>query len=241
MTGIWFVPAESGWGVNLVQQNQTLFVTLFVYGTDNRPLWLVGPDVSFTSTDTSGASTFTGTLFQTSGPYFGAASFDPGAVGLSQVGTLSLRFTSPGAAQLTYGVNGVNVTKSIVPQTFRVNNLTGLYLGGASAAPATPSCTLPLPAGDPTLVAFDMAQSGTSITIQLQNPALATCTLVGTVTTFGKLADVSGTYTCSAGPGGQFAIRRLEAGIDGFSGSYIPLSSPGCAGAAVTIGGARVP
>ena len=31
-TDIWFLPSEGGWGVNLVQSNQFIFATFFVYG-----------------------------------------------------------------------------------------------------------------------------------------------------------------------------------------------------------------
>jgi hypothetical protein len=36
---IWWVPEESGWGLNLIHQGNTLFGTLFVYGSDGTPRW----------------------------------------------------------------------------------------------------------------------------------------------------------------------------------------------------------
>ena len=36
---LWWNPQESGWGLNLVQQDETAFVTLFVYDAENRPTW----------------------------------------------------------------------------------------------------------------------------------------------------------------------------------------------------------
>ena len=44
-TDLWFVPAESGWGVNVIQQGNTLFATLFVYGSDQSPRWFVASDL----------------------------------------------------------------------------------------------------------------------------------------------------------------------------------------------------
>src|SRR2546423_9771958 len=49
--------SESGWGANLAQQGDILFVTLFVYGADNTPRWYVAPNVPST-----GANTFRGDL-----------------------------------------------------------------------------------------------------------------------------------------------------------------------------------
>ena len=33
---LWYNPAESGWGVNLAQQGDTAFLTLYVYGSDGK-------------------------------------------------------------------------------------------------------------------------------------------------------------------------------------------------------------
>ena len=56
-----------------------LFATLFVYGSDNTPRWFV------TGTGLQGSgSTFSGSLYSTTGPFFGA-SFNPTAVGNSVV------------------------------------------------------------------------------------------------------------------------------------------------------------
>ena len=38
-TDIWYIPAESGWGANVVQSDNFLFVTFFIYGADNKPTW----------------------------------------------------------------------------------------------------------------------------------------------------------------------------------------------------------
>ena len=32
ITDLWWNPAESGWGMNVIQQGDTSFVTMFVYG-----------------------------------------------------------------------------------------------------------------------------------------------------------------------------------------------------------------
>src|SRR3954469_24052414 len=39
--GLWWNPAESGWGLNTTHQGNILFATLFVYAGDGQPLWLV--------------------------------------------------------------------------------------------------------------------------------------------------------------------------------------------------------
>ena len=38
---LWWNPAESGWGLNIAHQDDTLFATLFTYGADGGGIWLV--------------------------------------------------------------------------------------------------------------------------------------------------------------------------------------------------------
>jgi hypothetical protein len=111
----WATPAgsESGWGVNLTQQGDTIFATWFTYDTDGSPLWL-----SATASRT-GSSTFSGTLYRTSGPAFSAVPFDPSRVTRTPVGTLALAFTNGDAATFAYTVNGVSQAKAIARQVFR--------------------------------------------------------------------------------------------------------------------------
>src|SRR5213078_4509512 len=64
----WAVPggSESGWGVNLTHQGDTIFATWFTYDLDRTPLWL-----SVTAPKTA-AGTYSGTLYRTTGPAFNA-------------------------------------------------------------------------------------------------------------------------------------------------------------------------
>jgi hypothetical protein len=109
----WNSPAnsESGWGLNLTHQGNILFGTLFTYGSDNRDLWLVmsagvrQPDGSYF-----------GELYQTAGPAFNAQPWT--GVGVTQVGTMRLRFTNGETGTLEYTAYGITVTKTITRQVF---------------------------------------------------------------------------------------------------------------------------
>src|SRR5437870_10153466 len=63
-TDIWYLPSESGWGVNLIQAEDVIFVTLFIYGPNNQPTWYV----AIIYRDANG--NFAGNLYSTVGPYF---------------------------------------------------------------------------------------------------------------------------------------------------------------------------
>ena len=89
-TDMWFNANESGWGVNVIQQSDMIFATLFVYGADNTPRWYV----TGAGLQGSGGSTFSGNLYSTTGPYF-AGSFNPAAVGNAVVGSMTLSFSGP--------------------------------------------------------------------------------------------------------------------------------------------------
>src|SRR4051794_3341309 len=82
VTGLWYNPNESGWGMNVIQQSSVLFITIFVYGPDGRPTWYVASDTRFVA---GTAVKYTGPLYATTGPYFGGT-FNPNAVSARQVG-----------------------------------------------------------------------------------------------------------------------------------------------------------
>jgi serine protease len=111
----WAAPpgAESGWGLNVIQQGSTIFATWFTYDHDGSPLWLSLSAVAV------GGKAFSGTLYRTSGPPFDAVPFDPSRVARTPVGTGTLLFANGNAATFTYTVNGYTGAKSITRQVFR--------------------------------------------------------------------------------------------------------------------------
>ena len=111
----WNAPpaSESGWGLNVAHQGNTLFVTWFTYDLDGSPLWL-----SATAQKT-GTATYTGTLYRTTGPAFDAAPWNPGGVTVTPVGTATLTFADGNHATFAYTVNAVSQVKSITRQIFR--------------------------------------------------------------------------------------------------------------------------
>lgn len=121
-TGLWWNANESGWGVNVNQQGDVLFATLFNYDATGAPMWLV---MSSGARQSDGS--FTGDLYETTGPPFNSSPFPPiGPANLTRVGSMRLFFSSASAGSLTYDVRGQRVTKSITKQQFgtRLNECT---------------------------------------------------------------------------------------------------------------------
>jgi lysyl endopeptidase len=107
---LWFNPNESGWGVNITHQGNTLFATLFVYDASGRPLWLVMSNGARTS------SGFSGPLYRMSGPVFDASPW-AGATP-TPVGTMTFTPSHGNSATLTYTFNNVTVSKQVQRQVF---------------------------------------------------------------------------------------------------------------------------
>jgi len=114
-TALWWNPAESGWGLNLNHQGDIMFATLFTYDASGAPMWLV----MSAGTRQADGSTFSGTLYRTSGPAFNASPFPPLTIAnVSAVGGMSISFSGSNAATLNYTANGVSVTKAIQMQVY---------------------------------------------------------------------------------------------------------------------------
>jgi hypothetical protein len=110
-TDLWWNASESGWGMAMAQQQGNIFVAWYVYQSNGQPVWYVASNCTISG---SGCS---GTLYATTGPAFGAT-FDPNQVHVTSVGTVSVSFSDPNNAVLTYTVNGVSGTKNITRQLF---------------------------------------------------------------------------------------------------------------------------
>jgi hypothetical protein len=111
---LWWNAAESGWGVNVTHQDNTLFATLVTYDATGKGLWLV---MSGGVRQADGS--YQGTLYRSSGPAFNASPFTPiTAANLTDVGTMRFTFADGERGTLTYTVNGAAVTKAITRLVF---------------------------------------------------------------------------------------------------------------------------
>ncbi|HYC38455.1 MAG TPA: hypothetical protein VEC19_18650 [Usitatibacter sp.] len=108
---LWWNPAESGWGLNVTHQDNTVFATLFTYDSGGRDVWLV---MSAGARQSDGS--YLGELYRTSGPSFNSTPFT--GVTATPVGTMRLRFSDGNTGTLTYTFNGATVTKTIQRQVF---------------------------------------------------------------------------------------------------------------------------
>jgi hypothetical protein len=203
---LWWNAAESGWGMQLVRGGDATFATLYVYDAKERPLF-------YTATLSAADGTWRGTLYETTGPHFGAASFDPGRVTVRSVGAMTFVPANSEMATLTYTVDGTSVTKSVTRQTLRIENMTGAY--GIATQRTTTHC--PEPAANVERTALESAtvvHAGSAIAIDWIAGDRA-CRLTGTYMQAGRLGAAQTSYACSDGEAGDMALFELQR-RDGF-------------------------
>ena len=81
---LWYNASESGWGVNVSQQADVMFVTFFVYGPNRQAIWYTAT-LFAQGVTVDGSLFFAGDLYQTSGPWFGGP-FNPNNVSYRKAG-----------------------------------------------------------------------------------------------------------------------------------------------------------
>ncbi len=215
LSDMWWNPSESGWGANIAHQRDIVFLTLYVYGSDNRVRWYAATEMR--SRGVANPFVFDGALYEVTGPYFGLGFFNPANVSVRQVGTATLSAPFISSATLSYSVDGVSVTKSIERQTFRENNLAGSYIAGTVST--TTGCTFGNGATEDA-AQVSISHSGSAITISSVFSAGSACTYTGAYSQTGKMGRATGSVSCNNGARGTFDIFELEAGAQGFSGRY---------------------
>mgnify|MGYP002783572387 CR=1 FL=1 len=105
---IWWNPRQSGWGLNLAEQGNTLVVAWYTYAADRQPIWLLAT----LTRDASGA--FAGSLRRpTTGTPFGQINGTPAAADLPVVGDARVEFVDGQRGVFRYRVDGISQSVDI--------------------------------------------------------------------------------------------------------------------------------
>lgn len=227
-TDLWYNTAESGWGFNVIQQGNTLFGTLFVYGSDNSARWFVA-DAMLPVDATGGTYRFNSKFYRVTGPYYAAGTFNTGDVNVTEVGQATITFTTATTATLVYSVGADTVTKTMTRQTFRNNTPVGSFVGGMTAitSACADNANNGLFADFLGFVTGTLTGSTAGIRLDYSRlGAAAVCSFTGTYSQQGRLATVSsGTWTCSQGStvlnNGTFTITNLDAQVNGLTAGIV--------------------
>lgn len=198
---LWWIPAESGWGMQLVQRNSTIFATLFVYAPTGNPTWYVA------TMQNVGGLVWSGNLYATTGPWFGTVPFNPALVTTTLVGTMTWTGQTGDTGNVNYTVNGVSVSKNVVRETL-VNENYGGHFGGGIHQVKT-GCTDPALNGTfENIGTLNIIQNSTTVTLAISSTVA--CVYSGTLTQYGQMGDIVGTFSCSDSSAGTFHAFELQ-------------------------------
>ena len=211
---IYYIPTESGWGVQLVHRGSVIFATMFVFGPTGAATWYVA------TLNSTANSTWTGDLFTGTGPYFGIDPFDPTNVVGRKAGTMTWVAQTPGSGTLSYVADGVAVTKNVIRQTLVFDDYNGAYIGAFHFS--TTGCTDPMnnAAGEIPFTNIGVTQSGQSLTITLSILGTTPLTITGTLTQDGQFGSVVGTYTDAFGDAGTASVAALNVQLNSIAGTF---------------------
>ena len=112
-TDHWWNPQESGMGFSIMQHpSDRIFAAWFVYDQMGQPTWYTLQPGQWLS-----STVYTGPIYKTTGTYLGAT-YDPGQLVVTPVGTGTFSFHSYSSATFAYTVEGKAGSKEITRLSF---------------------------------------------------------------------------------------------------------------------------
>jgi hypothetical protein len=107
--GLWWGgQAQNGWGITIAQQYRSLFLAWYTYDSSGRATWYF-----VSSGDWISANAFRGRAYRsTSAPWL-TGNYDPSAFVPHEVGEVTLTFSDPSNAVMSYTIDGVTQSKPI--------------------------------------------------------------------------------------------------------------------------------
>ena len=125
---------------------------------------------------------------------------------------MSFTVQPDGTAQLTYGVDGVGVSKVVQRYAFRKNTLTGTYLGHrwSGFQPSEP-------------VEITIADDGNTFTMDTSASPRGfdgSCRYTAPLAQVGEQRRMEGDYSCSSGRKGRFKMSNVIVTFDGFTAAF---------------------
>lgn len=224
LTDHWSDPQEPGWGIELVQQRDVIFVGLFVHGNDGRPIWYTGALAFQGLEPQTHQITYRGDLYEARATWFGAVPFTLTSV--RPVGTMSIVAPTMTTATLTYSVDGVTRSKAILRYTFRWDDYDGAYSGVQSLIYS--KCSNPADDGTRTVAAgYTFSLSGTQMTV-LATDSARSCTYAGPYRQDGRLGRIDANYSCSNGEVGAMALEEMSVQRFAVMGKLFGANNRGC-------------
>lgn len=202
LSDLWWIPSESGWGIQFVEEETTIFATMFIYGSNGQPTWYTA------LLEENNPLQWSGALYATTGPWFGTVPFDPAQVTIAPVGTMTFNVSFIDLGTLTYTVNGVQVIKHIQRESLVNLNFNGTYDGALSERGSGSLSCSPSANGSAVPATIQITQNGAAMSVVTSTPD-DTCTVTGTYAQGGHFGQVDGSYTCTSGDSGAGHMSEM--------------------------------
>lgn len=239
-TDIWYNPDQSGYGYNLVQSNDGvigadgkthpfLFVTFFVFGPANEPVWY-SAELTWNGTDA-----FMGPLYKSRGTFFGKP-WDPTENKADVAGTATFKPNPANDYQgtLLYVVTDVgSATHPLQRQTLTKNFTGGAYIGFQIGQYDGGGCGM---SSNPfyyedryELVVADRSNTGGEVVYRFTYGSGLTCTISGKYEQHGlTLLMRNATYKCTDGTDARVNMSEIRATPLGLEGRYASTVKTSC-------------
>jgi hypothetical protein len=108
---MWWSPQESGWALDVFQSGDKLVAVWAVYDLAGRATWYAMLSGNWLR-DAGNALHYAGTVYRTTGPYWGGA-YDPAATTIAAVGTADFLPMATSRAIFNYNIEGIAGSKTI--------------------------------------------------------------------------------------------------------------------------------
>jgi hypothetical protein len=110
LSDIWGSTSESGWGITLAHQANTIFSAWYTYNAARQPVWYVS---ACRMAQVSTTAQCTGEVFRVTGGVPITSSWNGAALQTQSVGVLTLNFEDASTAAMTATIDGKASSKRI--------------------------------------------------------------------------------------------------------------------------------
>lgn len=110
--GLWWNPAESGWGLSIAQHDATIFAALYTYDQAALPVWYVMSDCALQANRCSGE------IYRVAGGSAPTVPWNGSTKEIVKAGDATIDFADASNATLNFNLGGVAGTRSISRQIF---------------------------------------------------------------------------------------------------------------------------
>ena len=111
-TDLWWNPDESGWGIALTQQSNTIFAAWYAYNAQGNAIWYVASNCAVAG------SVCSGSLYRVAGGSPPTVAWNGANLAVSAVGTININFADSANAVMNYSIDGVAGRRNITRQPF---------------------------------------------------------------------------------------------------------------------------